>query len=81
MKYVALITGRVVEVSTLIYLSEIKGFEDRAFNPEHVEHYLTIIWNNGQSENLYYRSIDDCEEDYWTLRKAMLNENNEVIYG
>lgn len=71
----------VIDVKSIMFLSNIKPV-----NPEldeiqfHAgfEYCFEIFFKNSLTRTFWYKSIDECEEDYWKIRNAILANTDEL---
>lgn len=46
------------------------------------EYCFDIFFKNSLTRTFWYKSIDDCENDYWKIRNAILSDTDEnMLYS
>lgn len=69
MKYLALPSGRILDMDGVIFVSEIKDCS--------IGYQFTVVWMNKHYEHMVYSNIDDCEEEYLIIKRHLMN--NDII--
>lgn len=67
MKYLALPSGRILDMDGVIFVSEIK---DCAMG-----YQFTVVWMNKHYEHMTYGNIDICEEEYLIIKRHLMNSD------
>lgn len=79
--FIDISTGDIFDAKSIIFLSGITSvipeLDEMCFH-KGFEYYFEILFKNSIKRRFCYMSIDDCEEDYWKIRNAILTNTDEL---
>lgn len=79
--FIYTITGNVIDVKSIMFLSGITSVTaelDEMHYHAGFEYCFEIFFNNSLKRTFWYKSINDCDEDYWKIRNAILTNTDEL---
>lgn len=83
--FITTISGNVIDAKNIMFLSCIASvtpeLDEIQFHAG-FEYCFEIFFKNSLTRTFWYKSIDDCEEDYWKIRNAILTDTDEnMLYS
>lgn len=72
MNFIELPSGKMINIESLLYVSEIKDVSVKFFNPDAEYYEFELIWQNKQSEKIRYTDLEIIEMDYNFLKNKLL---------